>query len=104
MTVSGPVQVVSTTTRFNIFALPEKQYGCIVNFHKINDFRWLNKFFETVNDKVLNEGYFMGRVETYTLRKKRIISKYLFPFNYVVYTFDVIFRRVFPKLSILKRF
>lgn len=104
MTVSGPVQVVSTTTRYNIFALPEKQYGCIVNFHKINDFRWLNKFFETVNDKVLNEGYFIGRVETYTLRKKRIISKYLFPFNYVVYTFDVIFRRVFPKLSILKRF
>jgi len=100
---SGPIQVVSTTTRFNIAALPESKYDCLVNLHKINDIRWMNKFFETVNEKLFDEGIFIGKAETYSLRKQRILRKYILPLNYVIYTFDFIFRRVFPKLPILKQ-
>lgn len=100
----GPIQVVSTTTRFNIEALPESKYDCLVNLHKINDLRWLNKFFETVNHKLFDEGIFIGKAETYTLRKQRILRKFIFPINYLVYTIDFIFRRVFPKLPVLKQF
>jgi lipopolysaccharide/colanic/teichoic acid biosynthesis glycosyltransferase len=100
----GNFQVVSTTTRFNIATLLEDKYNCIINLHRINDIRWLNKFFETVNSKLEPGGIFIGKAETYVLRKKRLIKKYITPFNYVVYFFDFLFRRVLPKLPVMKRF
>jgi lipopolysaccharide/colanic/teichoic acid biosynthesis glycosyltransferase len=99
----GKIRVVSTTKRFNIVSLPLSKYHCIINLHRINDIRWLNKFFETINAKLSNGGVFIGKVETYSLRKNRLLKKYLSPFNYIIYFFDFIFRRVFPKLPVLKR-
>jgi len=99
----GKIQIVSTTTRFNIASLPEKKYNFLINLHRINDIRWLNKFFETVNSKLLHDGIFIGKAETYSLRKQRILQKFHTPFNYVLYFFDFIFKRVFPKLPVFKR-
>lgn len=101
--IKGNGRVVATTTRFNITALSENRYNCIINLHRINDIRWLNKFFEAVNEKLYGGGVFIGKVETYMLRKARILRNYLFPINYIIYTLDFIFRRVFPKLPVFKR-
>jgi lipopolysaccharide/colanic/teichoic acid biosynthesis glycosyltransferase len=101
--VKGNFQIVSTTTRFNITSLPEDKYNCIINLHRVNDIRWLNKFFESVNEKLAPGGVFIGKAETYKLRKQRILRKYIVPFNYLVYIFDFVYRRVTPKLPILKR-
>lgn len=101
--ITGDSQVVSTTTRFNIVSLSKKKYQCIINLHRINDIRWLNKFFESVNEKLAPGGVFIGKAETYKLRKQRILRKYIVPFNYLIYILDFIYRRVFPKLPILKR-
>lgn len=101
--INGQIQIVSTTTRFNISSLAEDKYNCLINLHRINDIRWLNKFFETVNTKLEDDGIFIGKAETYSLRKHRLLRKFIFPFNYLIYTFDFIFRRVFPKLPVLKQ-
>ncbi|MBE0637174.1 MAG: sugar transferase [Bacteroidales bacterium] len=101
--ITGNVQVVSTTTRFNIASLVKDKYNCLINLHRINDIRWLNKFFETVNAKLNHNGVFIGKAETYSLRKHKILRKYPIPFNYLIYAFDFLFRRVFPKLPVLKR-
>jgi lipopolysaccharide/colanic/teichoic acid biosynthesis glycosyltransferase len=101
--IHGNVQIVSTTTRFNIESLIEKKHKCIINLHEINDIRWLNKFFETVNSKLYPEGIFIGKAETYSLRKQKLLRKYPVPFNYIIYFFDFIFRRIFPKLPVFKR-
>lgn len=102
--LSGNVHVVSTTTRFNIESMIDEKCDCLINLHRINDIRWLNKFFETVNIKLSQGGVFIGKAETYSLRKQKILRKFPVPFNYIVYFFDFIFRRVFPKLPLLKRF
>ncbi len=102
--LTGNFQVVSTTTRFNIASLAEEKYSGIINLHRINDIRWLNKFFETVNLKLERGGIFIGKAETYLLRKRRLLKKYITPFNYVVYFFDFLFRRVLPKMPVMKRF
>src|SRR6056297_3133234 len=44
--------VTATTTRFNILNHPVILFKKIANLKRINDIRFLNKFFETVNLKL----------------------------------------------------
>lgn len=94
--------VVATTTRFNIL----NQIGLfesVVNLRRINDIRYLNKFFEAVNARLPVGGTFIGCVETKNLRKQRILRKYLNGFNYLYYTLDFILKRILPKLPVTKK-
>lgn len=95
--------MISTTTRFNIDKQKDNRFSTIINFKRINDIRYLNKFFESVNSKLPLDGIFINNGETYLQRKKRILSKYIWGFNYVYYFMDWSFKRVIPKLPILKK-
>ncbi len=94
---------ISTTTRFNILNQPQGGYRNIVNLKQINQIRRINKFFESVNQRIRKGGVFIDYVETYKLRKKRILAKYPRGLNWVVYTIDFIWKRVFPKLYFLRK-
>ena len=96
--------LVSTTTQFNIDKLPDNSCQSITNLHKINDFLRINKFFISVNRKFPVGGTYIDNVETFQLRKKRILEKYPFLLNRIYYFFDFIFTRVFPKLPGIKKF
>lgn len=96
--------LVSTTTQFNIDKLPSGTFNSITNLHRINDFRWINKFFESVNYKLPFGGIYINSAETYQLRKKRILNQFPLVINWIYYFFDFVFTRVFPKLLITKRF
>jgi len=48
--------LISTSTRFNIEKISLNKYTNIVNLTRVNDIRWLNKFFETINTKLPIEG------------------------------------------------
>jgi len=99
----SPLLVVYTTTRFNIQSQPLESYGTVVNLARINGIRYLNKYFETVNAKLQVKGLFIGRAEVYSTRKHRILRYYPFGINYIVYSFDYLLNRVFPKLPITKQ-
>jgi len=94
--------VLSTTTRFNIVNQRDDYYTVIINLKRVNDIRWINKFFEAVNDKLPKGGLFVCMAETKDLRKKRILAKFPPLLNYVYYTFDYFLKRVFPKFPITK--
>lgn len=92
---------VSTNTRFNI----DNQNGDfhnIVNLQRINDIQRINKFFESVNQKLPLNGIFIGCSETHGLRKKRILKKYIWGINGIYYCIDFLIKRVFPKLLLTK--
>jgi lipopolysaccharide/colanic/teichoic acid biosynthesis glycosyltransferase len=95
--------MVSTTTRFNIVNLPLKDYEVIINLKRLNDIKYINKFFESVNTKMKSGGIFIDWVETYSLRKKRLLAKYPWGINYLIYSLDFILKRVFPKLPVTKK-
>lgn len=95
--------ITSTTTRFNIDSIKENSISSVINLKKVNDFRFINKFFESVNLKLPNSGIFFGCVETYPDRKKAILQKYPIVINWFVYLFDTLFTRVLPKLKISKK-
>jgi len=103
LSVSGDVRIVSTSTRFNIISLDLEQYNCIVNIQRVNSIKRINKFFEAVNSKLSPGGLFIGKAETYVMRKARILDKFLFPFNYLFYTIDFVIKRIWPKVPIINK-
>jgi len=96
--------VMSTTTRFNLDIMPAGMFTVMVNLKKINDIQRVNKFFETVNKKIPVGGIFIDCVETNEIKKNRFLSNYWPGINYFFYFFYYIFRRVIPKLPLLKNF
>lgn len=100
---SADTLIISTTSQFNIQSQLEDQFEAIVNLKRINDFRYINKFFEAANSKLPVGGLFIDFVESKNLRKKRILRKYPPVLNYIAYTIDFIIKRVFPKFSLTKK-
>lgn len=98
--LSDKTAVLSTTSVFNISSLPEKKYTYIINLHKINDIRDLDRFIDAVNLKLESPGYFFCCVETKDQRKKRILGKFPPVLNYLFYALDFIIKRILPKLKI----
>jgi len=99
----GDYIMFSTTTIFNIKRLPAQYYRNIINLKRINDIRFVNKFFEAVNEKIPIGGYFIGCVETKNQRKARILKKFPPILNYIYYSLDFIVKRIFPKFALTKR-
>jgi lipopolysaccharide/colanic/teichoic acid biosynthesis glycosyltransferase len=94
---------LSTRTLLNIQKQPINYFENIINIAKLNDIRYINKFIEAINAKLPLGGIFIGCAETKEQRKKRILKKYPFIFNYIYYFFDFIFKRVFPKFYFTKK-
>jgi lipopolysaccharide/colanic/teichoic acid biosynthesis glycosyltransferase len=95
--------VIATTTRFNIDAQIQQSFECIINVRRVNDFRYINKYFESVNAKLPVGGIFIDFLETKNMRKRRILDKYPPGFNYIYYAADFIIKRVFPKFLLTKK-
>jgi lipopolysaccharide/colanic/teichoic acid biosynthesis glycosyltransferase len=97
------LDVVKTTKAFNILKISGQKSG-IVNLNKINDIKKMNEFFKAINDKLEDDGVFIGCVETKGERRKRIFRKYPIGIAQIYYLLDFIFKRVFSKLWITKWF
>jgi lipopolysaccharide/colanic/teichoic acid biosynthesis glycosyltransferase len=95
--------LLATSTIFNIRNQPANTYQTIVNLKRINDVRYLNKFFEAANALLPKGGIYINSVQTHRLRKAKLLKRFFWPLNWFVYTIDVILSRVFPKLPITKK-
>ena len=73
---SSKNHIISTATQFNIEKLKGGKYSSITNIKKINDVRYINKFFRTINSILSDSGLYFGSVETYPNRRKVILDKY----------------------------
>lgn len=95
------LEVLKTTNLFNIVKISSKKNG-IVNLNKINDINKMNDFFKAVNEKLIDDGIFIGCVETKVERRNRLFKKYPIGFAQIYYLFDFVFKRVFSKLWMTK--
>lgn len=94
--------LTSISDQINLEKLKFGKFSSILNLKKVNDIRYINKFFETVNTILPNSGLYLGKVVTYPNRRSAILKKYPPIINRIIYFFDYIFFRVLPKLPILK--
>ena len=96
------VNLSATTTPFNIENLNEENLLGIVNLKKVNDMRYINKFFEAVNAKLNDAGMYIGCVETSKQRYNRIGKRYPAFIRQFVIMVDFVINRIIPKLSSFK--
>ena len=94
-------KILDTSTLFNIESIvpPVKN---IINLRKINTIDTVNTFFESINKKLPDGGVFIGCVETYNERRARIYENTPKFFSKVIYFYDFIVHRVFPKISVTR--
>ena len=83
--------ITATSTNFNINKLKNNTYSSIINFKKINDTRYINKFFESINSKLSKSGLYFGKVETYPNRRKSLLEKYPPIINWIYYIIEVFY-------------
>lgn len=93
---------VITTTSFSEVEKLEETYEEIVFDQRLNDVRYLNKFFSTINSKLEPGGCFIGKFEEYNARKSRLLNKRIKTFNYLIHGGDIFLNRVLPKLPVSK--
>lgn len=98
------ISVVATNTPFNIVNQNVANYTTLINLKRVNDVRYLNKFFEAINAKLPEGGIYINSVETFFIRKWRLLKRYPWGINYFVYSIDFFFRRACPKLLFFKAF
>jgi lipopolysaccharide/colanic/teichoic acid biosynthesis glycosyltransferase len=99
---SVETMVVSTTNVFNVLNHHGK-VNALINLSRNNDIRFLNKFFETVNQKLENGNIFISCFETFTARRlRKPVGKIPIVKN-IYFMLEFIFMRVFPKLPFFKK-
>lgn len=93
------------TIKSNI--LGEKDFPSkISNFiclSKINNVRYINKYFENINSILPSNGLFIGCLESYTARKERKKNYKVTILNDMYFALEFLCKRICPKLNITKK-
>ncbi len=97
------VSVLNTHTQYNIEVIEDHSVSLLVNLHKLNDFRWLNRYFLEVHKKIYNGGWFIGCVETIHTHRARFYRKYSRFLAQMLYPLEFLFVRVLPKLPGIRK-
>ncbi len=100
---SPSTKVLHTSSKFNVESLPDDEVADFVNIRSLNHIRYLNKFFEAINRKLPESGFFIGTFETFGQRRRRIFARYKKWIALPVYFVDFMFHRVFPKLKLTRK-
>jgi len=95
--------LLDTVFALNSSVVGGDNVGFIMNIHRLNDVRYINKFLESANKHLPVGGSLVGCVEISLRRKERLLAKYPAPLNKIFYTFDFMMKRVWPKLPYLRR-
>jgi lipopolysaccharide/colanic/teichoic acid biosynthesis glycosyltransferase len=94
--------LISTT---NVSTILNSRPGinAIVNLRRINDIRYINKFFDGVNTKLKNDDLFIGCLETFTARREKMFINKVPVLSTIYFALEFIFLRAFPKIKGLKK-
>jgi lipopolysaccharide/colanic/teichoic acid biosynthesis glycosyltransferase len=87
---------------FNIDIFEDDSLSFFFNFERVNNFRYANRVLIALNDKIKKGGVFIGCFESLDQRRERIFGKFPRWFARFFYVVDFIYKRIMPKLPVLK--
>lgn len=96
-------EVIDTGNPYNVEVLPDKSLDFFINLHTMNDYRRVNRYLIEVNSKIKKGGVFISKFEPCEKRRIYFLKNYPHVLANILYFFDFTWRRVFPKLLLLKR-
>lgn len=101
--IKAETTIINSGEMYYLKTVDEHPTRLFINTERINNIRWVNRYFLEVHKMLLPSGYFVGRANTIALYKRRFFEKYPKYFAQIFYFINFIFRRVFPKLSVTKK-
>ena len=90
---------LQSTSCSDVEAIPGNARGITI-IPRLNDVRYLNKYFKAVNAKLPVEGYFIGCMETSEILKRRMVGGGSI-IGWILYLYSFVVHRVFPKFATL---
>ena len=99
---NGNAFVFASTDPFLLNYLPSYQYSTIIQLERLNNIKGINKMLCSANKILPENGLLICCFESKSTHKKRLLKKHLIGINYVVYGFNYLFKRIFPKISITR--
>jgi lipopolysaccharide/colanic/teichoic acid biosynthesis glycosyltransferase len=99
---SDETLVLSTTNEFNVLNHP-RSFTTFINLSKVNNIRYINKFFEQVNGRLRDGDLFICCFETIQARRLRNRVGNIPFLKNIYFAFEFIFLRIFPKVWGLKK-
>ncbi len=100
---SRQTKIVANRDRFSFLQIPDYQYLTLVDLTLLNDAKGINRRFCIVNQKLPDNGRYVCCYRPQEYMKQKILKKYFFPLNWVVYFFYFWHKRVVPRLSLSSR-
>jgi lipopolysaccharide/colanic/teichoic acid biosynthesis glycosyltransferase len=95
--------VLNTKTIYNIEHYLPRSQNLFINLHPINDVQRINKYLIQVNKNCAVGGYVVGLGETIAVRYQKIMKRYPPVLNVLFYAIDFVFKRIIPKIPVLKQ-
>jgi len=90
--------VLNTHTMYNIQTIEDHTVSLFINLHKINDIRYLNRYFLEIHRKIYNGGFLVGKVDTIVTHRTTFYKKFSKTIAQIMYPVYFLIKRVFPKL------
>ena len=91
--------IVQTDDIAEIQETPHNSLRLFINLAKVNDVRWVNRYFLEVYGKLRAGGYFVGTAETIRLHRVRFFTRFPKYIAEPLFVLNYLYRRVWPKLN-----
>ncbi|MCH7974018.1 MAG: sugar transferase [Bacteroidetes bacterium] len=95
--------IIRSSDIYNIQVLDNNKLKLFINLQEINNIRRINEYLIELNKKVCQGGIVIGKFEPIKFRYKHFLQKYPKYLAQVLYFFDFFWKRVLPKIPILKK-
>lgn len=96
--------ILDTDVLFNLGVLEQGRNQLLVNLHKLNDVRWINRYFLTAHTRLEAGGYLVGHAQTIATRRGYYAYRYPRPFDSIFYSLNFLWHRACPKLPWIQKF
>lgn len=100
---SRQTKIVANRDRFSFLQIPDYQYKTLVDLTLLNDAKGINRRFCIVNQKLPDDGRYVCCFRPQEYMKQKILNKYFYPLNWIVYTLYFWQKRVVPRLALSSR-
>ena len=100
---SRQTKIVCDRNRFAFLQIPDYQYYTLVDLTLLNDAKGINRRFCIVNQKLPDNGRYVCCYRPQEYIKSKILAKYPWGINWIVYSLYFFHKRVVPRLMLTSR-
>jgi lipopolysaccharide/colanic/teichoic acid biosynthesis glycosyltransferase len=101
--VHAETAVFNSNSTFHLGLMATRALSLFINLNKVNNNRWINRYFLSVYESLTVGGFFFGKAHTIYTHKKWIYKKYPKQIANGIYLVDFLVNRICPKIPFTKQ-